>query len=393
MSKARLLIEALRVPGATVADVAARYGVHRSWVYRLWDRYRVEGDAAFEPRSRRPKTSPRQTPPATVAAIVAEHDRLKGEGHDAGCDTVRWHLEHDQHVGVSRATVHRILTRAGKITAQPEKRPKSSYIRFQADLPNECWQSDFTHYRLFNAVDVEIISWLDDHSRHALSATAHLRITGLIVLTTFQAAVAIYGPPAATLTDNGMVYTTRLAGGRGGRNRFENELRRHGIVQKNSRPNHPTTCGKIERFQQTLKNWLRRQPDQPSTIAALQALLDRFVDDYNHRRPHRSLPGHATPATAYTARPKALPGSRDHDTHTRVRHDIIDKSGRVTLRHNGHLHHIGIGRTHARTRILLLVADLDIRIINAATGEILRNLTLDTSRDYQPQKPNSPNPT
>ena len=104
-----------------------------------------------------------------------------------------------------------------------------------------------------------------------------------------------------------MVFTTRLAGGRGGRNAFEHELRRLHVVQKNSRPGHPTTCGKVERFQQTLKKWLRAQPDQPATIDQLQALLDVFVDLYNHRRPHRSLPHRATPAAIYTTLPKALP--------------------------------------------------------------------------------------
>ena len=105
------------------------------------------------------------------------------------------------------------------------------------------------------------------------------------------------------------------------------------MVQKNSRPNHPTTCGKVERFQQTLKKWLRAQPDQPATIAELQALIDAFVDEYNHRRPHRSLPHRATPAALYNTMPKALPGeSRDPDTHDRVRHDRVDKAGSVTLR-------------------------------------------------------------
>jgi hypothetical protein len=193
------------------------------------------------------------------------------------------------------------------------------------------------------------------------------------------------------LTDNGMVFTTRFAGGRGGRNGLEAELRRLHVRQKNSRPNHPTTCGKVERVQQTMKNWLRAQPVQPTTIAELQTLLDTFVDDYNHRRPHRSLPQRATPATRYQALPKALPaGSRDADTHTRVRHDRIDDSGVITLRHNGKLHHIGIGRTHARTHVVVLVADLDIRVVNAATGELLRELTLNPDRDYQPQKPKNP---
>jgi hypothetical protein len=188
-----------------------------------------------------------------------------------------------------------------------------------------------------------------------------------------------------------MVFTTRHSGGKGGRNGLETELRRRGIKQKNSRPNHPTTCGKVERFQQTLKNWLRAQPAQPATITELQALLDVFTAIYNHRRPHRSLPQRATPATAYNARPKATPGNRDSDTHDRVRHDRVDKTGVVTLRSNGRLHHIGIGRAHARTRVLILVQDLNIRVIDAATGELLRELELDPSRDYQPRgKPAQP---
>ena len=148
-------------------------------------------------------------------------------------------------------------------------------------MPNECWQSDFTHYRLTNpdgspGADVEILCWLDDCTRYALSVTAHHRVTGPIVTSTFRQTAGQHGIPAATLTDNGMVYTTRLAGGRGGRNTFEHELRRLHIVQKNSRPGHPTTCGKVERYQQTMKKWLAAQPVQPATIAQLQALLDTF---------------------------------------------------------------------------------------------------------------------
>jgi hypothetical protein len=140
-----------------------------------------------------------------------------------------------------------------------------------------------------------------------------------------------------------------------------------------------------------MKNWLRAQPNQPVTIADLQALLDTFTDTYNQHRPHRSLPHQATPATRYSALPKALPAdSRDPDTHHRVRHDRVDDTGVVTLRHAGRLHHLGIGRTHARTHVILLVADLDIRIVNAATGELLRELTLNPDRDYQPQKPRKP---
>ncbi len=383
MSKRRLVVAAV-LSGRSQSDVARDYGVSQSWISRLLARYRDEGEAALEPRSRRPKTSPTVTPVATVELIVALRHQLTGQGLDAGPDTIVWHLAHHHAVTVSRATVARHLTAQGLVIPQPDKRPKSSLTRFEAAMPNECWQADFTHYRLTNGDDVEVLCWIDDHSRYALSVTAHAPVTGASVVAAFRATIACHGAPSSTLTDNGMVFTTRLSGGKGGRNGFEHELRRLGIQQKNSRPNHPMTCGKVERFQQTLKKWLRAQPEQPATIAQLQALLDEFTAAYNTRRPHRSLPHRATPATAYTARLKATPGDRSNDTHDRVRHDRVDKAGKITLRHQGRLYSIGIGRTHSRTHVIVLVHDLDIRVINGATGEVLRSLVLDPNRRYQP---------
>jgi transposase InsO family protein len=394
MSKARLVITAVTVEKRPVAEVIATYGVSRSWLYELLARHREEGDAALEPRSRAPKTSPNATPPATVELVLRLRKELAESGHDAGADTLLWHLANHHQLTLSRATVHRILTRHGAVTLEPRKRPKSSYIRFQAAMPNQTWQSDFTHYPLTDTVTfpkgVEIITWLDDCTRYALHVSAHRAITTPIVTATFRKTTGQHGIPASTLTDNGMVYTVRLAGiGRqGGRNGFEQQLRTWHVVQKNSRPNHPTTCGKVERFQQTMKKWLRAQPEQPTTIAELQALLDRFVTEYNQHRPHRSLPHRATPAALYESMPKALPGpSRDTDTHDRLRHDRVDKSGTVTLRVHGQLRHIGVGRTHTGTHVILLIQDLDVRIVNAVTGELLRELTIDTSKDYQPRGP------
>lgn len=385
VSKARLVITALFVDHQTPAEVAARYGVHRAWVYKLKARYEAEGEAALEPRSRRPKTSPTAVPSAVVDLIVRLRKELHEAGLDAGPETIGWHLAHHHGHQVSRATISRTLTRQGLVTPQPRKRPRSSYIRFQAAMPNETWQSDFTHYRLATGVDVEVISWLDDCTRYALHCTAHARVTTDIVRHSFRKAAGQHGTPASTLTDNGMVYTVRLAGGRGGRNTFEQELNDRHVVQKNSRPGHPTTCGKVERFQQTMKKWLTAQQAQPTTIDQLQALLDDFVEAYNQHRPHRSLPHRATPATLYNSIPKAVPGEiTDPLTHDRIRHDIVDKAGSVTLRYRSRLHHIGIGRTHAGTCIILIVQDLDIRVVNAATGELLRELTLNPNRDYQP---------
>ena len=393
MSKARLVITAVTIEKRPVSEVARSYGVARSWIYALLSRYQAEGEAASGPRSRRPKTSPSAISASAAGLIARLRKELAGQGLDAGPHTIAWHLQHHHQVTVSPATVSRYLTRAGLVTPAPAKRPRSSYLRIQADLPNECWQSDFTHYPLADGTDTEILTWLDDHSRYALSVTAHRRVTGPIVLAAFRAAVTCYGAPASTLTDNGLVFTTRLSGGKGGRNHLEAELRRLGIKQKNGKPNHPQTQGKAGRFQQTLKKWLRAQPAQPATLAELQALLDAFTSSCNTRRPHRSLPHWATPATAYAARPKAVPGDRSADTHDRVRADRVDADGKLTLRVGGRLHHIGIGRTHARTRVLMLVCDLHVRVINAATGELLRELTIDPARNYQPTgRPPGPPP-
>jgi transposase InsO family protein len=393
VSRARLVITAITKQGLTQAEAARTYGLSEATVSRLMARYRDEGEAAFEPRSRAPKTSPGATRPETVELVLRLRKQLLEEGHDAGADTLGWHLAHHHDVTLSRATIHRILTRHGAVTPQPKKKPKSSYIRFQAAMPNETWQSDFTHYPLTDTQafpkGVEIITWLDDCTRYALHVSAHRAITTPVVRDTFRKTAVQHGIPASTLTDNGMVYTVRLAGiGRqGGRNGFEQQLHDWHVIQKNSRPNHPTTCGKVERFQQTMKKWLRAQPVQPATLAQLQVLLDRFVAEYNQHRPHRSLPHRATPATLYDTMPKAMPGpSRDAETHDRVRHDRVDKSGTVTLRMHGKLRHIGIGRTHKGTHVILLVQDLEVRVVNAITGELLRQLTIDPNKDYQPRK-------
>ena len=191
-----------------------------------------------------------------------------------------------------------------------------------------------------------------------------------------------------------MVFTTRFAGGRGGRNGFETELARLHVIQKNSRPNHPTTCGKVERFQQTLKNWLRAQPHQPATITALQTLLDTFVDDTTTTDPTAHSPTTPPPPPPTPPAPKPPPATPTRPTPTTASATTAStKPASITLRHNGRLHHIGIGRTHARTPVIMLIDDLDIRIINAATGELLRHLTLDPTTDYQPTgAPKGPTP-
>lgn len=204
MSKRRLVITAVVVEGRTHADVAAQYGVSRSWVTRLVGRYRTEGDTAFEPKSRRPHTSPSRVADVVNEKIVNLRVDLAGRGLDAGPETLQWHLTNAGH-DVSVSTIRRRLIAAGLVEPEPKKRPRSSYIRFEAELPNECWQSDFTHYFLTTGADTEVLVWLDDHSRYALSVTAHNRVTGNIVVDTFNKTAETQGFPASVLTDNGLV--------------------------------------------------------------------------------------------------------------------------------------------------------------------------------------------
>ena len=201
MSKARLVITAVVTEGRSQSEVARAYGVSQGWISRLVARYRAEGEAAFEPRSRRPKTSPAAIPATTVRMIIELRKDLAGQGLDAGPDTIAWHLKHHHGLRVSPATISRYLAQAGLVLPEPRKRPRSSYLRFEAEQPNECWQSDFTHYPLAGGAGTEVLTWLDDHSRYAVSVTAWHRVTGPIVLAVFRAATAKHGIPASTLTD------------------------------------------------------------------------------------------------------------------------------------------------------------------------------------------------
>ena len=230
------------------------------------------------------------------------------------------------------------LSRVGLITPEPRKRPRSSYIRFEAAQPNEMWQSDFMHWRLADGSDVEVLNWLDDHSRCLLSCTAHEPVTGDDVVAVFLELIERYGPPASTLTDNGSVYTSRFTGGR---NAFEYVLPLLGVRQKNGAPGHPQTQGKIERFHQTLQRWLGARPPA-SNITELQRQLNTFREHYNERRPHRAL-NRRTPAEAYRATPKAAPATNGHaHGHYRLRYDRLDTKGRMTIRRAGRMHHLGL---------------------------------------------------
>jgi transposase InsO family protein len=375
----RYLVEAHLREGRPVGELAAEHGVHPSWIYRLLARYRAEGDTGLTPRSRRPKHSPNALPHELENEIVLLRKQLSEDGLDAGAQTIHWHLGRRHETVPSVSTIMRVLRRRGCVTPQPKKRPRSSYIRFEADLPNECWQSDMTHWALADGTHVEIVNFIDDHSRLCLASVVVPVTRAVDVAEIFTAAIERYGTPASVLTDNGCIYTAKH---RGGKVVMETLTEALGVTYKHSSPYHPQTCGKVERFHQTLKKFLTKQ-DAADTLAELQDQLDRFVTYYNQQRPHRAL-GRRTPTEAFTARLRAHPAQTLPATHFRVRHDKVDKHGSITIRYQSRLHHIGMGARHRGQQVVMLIADRDIRIVTP-DGELLRHLTLDPTHDYQPQ--------
>jgi transposase InsO family protein len=369
--------------GRPKAEVARDFGVSRRWVQVLVQRYEAEGEAGLEPRSRRPRSSPHRTPDEVEDRIVELRKSLAERGLDAGAHTIAFHLIEQTGSSPSVSTIWRILCRRGFVTHQPQKRPRSSFVRFEAEFPNEMWQADITHWALAGGQEVEILNMLDDHSRLLVASDARATTKAADVVETFHGAAGAQGFPASLLTDNAAVFTGAFRGG--GRCAIEVELGALGVRHVRSSPYHPQTCGKVERFHQTEKRWLAKQPPA-ADLGELQAQLDWFRDYYNTVRPHRAL-RRRTPTAAYEARPKdspSLPGFVA-PPHYRVRHDRIDSCGKITLRYNSRLHHIGMGRRRAGVRVLVLVRDLDVRILTE-DGEPLRELTLDPTRDYQRQQ-------
>jgi transposase InsO family protein len=377
MSRSRVAVLQVVSQHLSVTQAAGEYGLSRRHLHRLLARYRKEGLAAVEPRSRRPASNAKATPPEVRERIIELRVQLTAAGLDAGPVTIAWHLERDGFRVPSTSTIRRILHQAGLITPEPRKRPRSSYVRFQMDQPNEMWQSDFIHWRLADGTEVEILNWLDDHSRYLLSATAHKPVTGDTVVAVFLELVERYGPPASTLTDNGSVYTSRFTGGR---NAFEYLLPLLGIRQKNGSPGHPQTQGKTERFHQTLQRWLTARPLVTNT-EQLQNQLDQFSEHYNERRPHRAL-RRQTPGHAYRTTPKATPAGTRPQAHYRLRYDRLDSTGKMTLRRAGRMHHLGVGAANAGKRVLALVDDHRITVTDLTTGEVLSVHLIQPEKTY-----------
>jgi transposase InsO family protein len=374
----RYIVDAVVLERRIPTQLARDHGISKRWVFELLRRFKEGGYPALEPRSRRPRSCRHQVEAHVQNLILKLRGELSAAGHDAGPDTIAHHLIGQVDKVPSVATVWRILKRNGLITPQPHKRPRSSFIRFEATLPNETWQLDSTPWQLADDSPVEILNFLDDRSRVALDSRALVTVRSADPVHVLHSASNTFGLPASLLSDNAAVFTGRS---RRGKVLLELELERLGIVFKHSTPYHPQTCGKVERFHQTLKRFLRKQP-LASSMAELQFQLDAFRDYYNNRRPHRAL-NRQTPLAVFNALIKAKPPQQPAPTDHRVRRDKIDSFGKVTLRYLGRLRHIPVGTAHKNRKVRLLVAGPDVRIITE-DGELIRALTLEPTRNYQP---------
>lgn len=379
----KVIIETIAATGMTTTEAAEFFGVTTRWIRTLTKRFNEGGYPALEPKSTRPHTNPRTTPQATIDRILTLRDELTTRGTDAGAHTIRYHLEQEHTIPLPAAsTIHRILHTHGRITPQPQKRPRSSWIRFQADQPNETWQLDYSDHTLTHHRRITVLTILDDHSRFVIACHAFPHATVTNVIDLFTQAGHHHGFPQSTLTDNGRAFTTSTNPNTTSRNGFEQLLLELGITRKNGKPYHPQTQGKVERFHHTLKMALAARPPA-DTLEEFNTTLNDIIDYYNHHRPHRAL-GRNTPATAYQALPKATPallhGHPDH----RLRVDKVGKTGKVTLRWKGQLRRLYVGRKYTRQPIVLVCIDDHVTAFNTTTGTQIGFYELNPDKLYHP---------
>ena len=319
------LMDAMLTAGAEITNVAEWCRVNqvdRRTFYR--HRARIQAEGGWQPRSRRPKTSPGATPAQVTAEIV----RLRGElAPDNGADAIiaalgpvaeqhgwagrGWRVPH-------RSTVNTILKRAGLVKPEPRKRPKSSFRRFAYARPRDCYQIDATCTHLADGTEVVVFDVLDDCTRLLAACHAAPAETAKDAVAAITAAAARHGAPGIVLCDNGPAFTGGPSARGAGASAFPRAAAALGARLIHSSPYHPQTCGKVERHHQTLKRWLATQP-APATLAGLQALLDAYRDYYNTRRHHtavHSAPRHAWDTAPAHGGPGHLPRQDDATIHT-----------------------------------------------------------------------------
>jgi putative transposase len=359
------------------ADFAREHGVSVRTVYRHQARIRAEGQ--WQPRSRRPRSSPRASPPELVAWICKLRDELGGEN---GADFIRDALQ-DIHTRTdpawnvpSRSTINRVLARHDLLTRNPAKRPRSSWRRFAYARPRDCYQIDATEVKLADGTTVVVFDVLDDCTRTLVTCHAAPAETAAAAVTAITKAFTTHGPPAIVLSDNGAAFTSRLINPTA-TSAFVKTLLDHGVRPVNSSPYHPQTCGKVERHHQTLKKWLHTQPT-PTTLTELQAVLDAYRDYYNTTRRHSALPGRTTPTQAWTTAPShGGPTSLPLQTDASLHHCTVATTGAIAVAG----HRTSVGTTRAGTTVTAIRDNNRVTVYDP-DGQPLGHFTIDPDRNY-----------
>jgi hypothetical protein len=354
-------------------------GVSRRTYYR--HKQRIEAEGSWRPRSRRPKASPGRTPPEVEAAVIG----LRGElCPDNGADMILAELravaarDGWQQRGLRvphRSTVNAILKRAGLVTPQPAKRPKSSFRRFACARPRDCYQVDATEVKLAGGTAV-VFDVLDDCTRLLAACTAAGAETAAGAIAAVTAAAREHGAPGIILCDNGSAFTGGPRAGGAGASQFSRAVTAMGSRLIHSSPYHPQTCGKVERHHQTLKKWLARQP-HPADLDQLQALLDGYRDWYNNRR-HHTAAGAAPQAAWDAARALGGPGQLPRQDDATVHQLTIAPNGTIAVGDAK----ISIGRRHAGTPVTA-IRDHDRITACTPDGQPLGYIRIDYAKHHQ----------
>lgn len=363
-------------------------GVSRTTFYKYAARFAERGVDGFYPDSRRPRSCPAGVVlPSLAEAIVRARKELAEAGMDDGAISVRgWLEDHRERWQPpplrasdwlpSRMTVHRVLQSRGMVVPAPAKAPRRrSWRRFEATKTNELWQMDGFEVTLADGSTAVVIHGLDDCTRTDLVAHAARSENGIDVWAAFSAAAERYGLPAMLLTDNGSAFSGAR---RGWTSALERGAHALGVKTISSSVGHPQTCGKCERAHGTARKWLARQPAARDLIE-LQRHLETYRLVYNDRR-HQGLNG-LTPNQRRAIAERAGPAGQPLTSPLHLTRPPVTASGCITVDDVV----IGLGRRHARQQATVFRNGDDVTVFIA--NQLIRELTIDRARHYQPQQP------
>ena len=362
-----------------VTRFCREHDVSTSWFYDLRALVRATDPlTAMRPRPRAVAGRHRQAIPVEVEELAV---RIRKELADAGWDhgpvTVRHRLSQLGVAAPAASTLARVFTRRGMVTAQPQKRPRSSYRRFQFATVHECWQLDAFQTALAEGTICVVYQVLDDRSRALLASHVTATETAQGAIAVVDKAIRAHQVPVLLLTDNGAAFNQTR---RGLSSQLVTHVQLLGVRAITGRPGHPQTQGKDERVHQTTQRWLRAH-DRPHDHAELQVLLEEFDQHYNHHRPHQSL-GMATPAEVLHDAPRAVPPLPPEPQAApaapiRAVRRRVATNGKISVRHAA----IQLGYEHSNSTVTVVLSGDNVAIFGAH-GDHIRSLNLEPGRTY-----------